>query len=330
MNKTIRKKRRIPILYLLFLVIVLVSWILYVHSTVSLSVLYIKHWPAALTMLFGSFIAGASPEGSAAVSYPVFTLLLHIPPAAARNFSFAIQSIGMTCASLLIIGLKIKVEQRYIIFVTTGGIFGLIFGTYLVVPMISPVMAKLFFVSLWLSFGIALWLQNRRPARKVYDNIQHFNNNDKILLIIFGFVGGIVSSVFGTGINIFTYCVMTIYYGVSEKVATPSSVIIMTIETILGFFIHTQVLKDFQPVAFEMWIVCIPIVAFFAPLGAYVISKMKRLNIAAILYTMLILQFIGAFLVIKPTGTRLLMCIIVMATGLTLFSWLSKRRRIET
>ena len=329
MDKPTQSKRRMPVLYLLFLVIILVSWILYVRA-IDLSLLYAKHWPAALTMLFGSFIAGASPEGSAAVSYPVFTLLLHIPPAAARNFSFAIQSIGMTCASLLILGLNIKVEWKYIIFVTAGGVFGLIFGTYLVVPMISPVMAKLFFVSLWLSFGIALWLQNRRPARKVFESIQHFKNNDKIILIVFGFVGGIISSVFGTGINIFTYCVMTIYYGVSEKVATPSSVIIMTIETILGFFIHTQVLKDFQPVAFEMWIVCIPIVAFFAPLGAFVISKMKRLNIAKILYTMLVLQFIGAFWVIRPTGTKLLMCIVVVVTGLALFSWLSKIRRTET
>jgi uncharacterized protein len=76
--------------------------------------LYLKHVYALIIMIIGSFIAGSSPEGSAAVAYPVFTLLLKIPPAVARNFAFAIQSIGMTSATLLILSLRIKVEWNYI------------------------------------------------------------------------------------------------------------------------------------------------------------------------------------------------------------------------
>ena len=321
-----KRHRKIPILYLIFLAIVLTSWLLYVKN-IDLLNLYARRWPAALTMIFGSFIAGSSPEGSAAISYPIFTLLLNIPPAVARNFSFAIQSIGMTCASLLILGLRIKVEWNYIKFVTFGGLFGLIFGTYVIVPLVSPPLAKLFFVSLWLSFGIALWMQNRRPSRKVYDNISNFNSKDIVALILFGLIGGMISSLFGTGINIFTYCIMTIYYGISEKVATPSSVIIMTIETIFGFFLHAQIVKDFQPAAFEMWIACVPIVAFFAPLGAFIVSKLPRRRIAQFLYIILFVQFFGAMWVIKPTGMKLVMCIAVLFTGLTVFSYLAKVRK---
>ncbi len=320
-------KRKIPILYFIFLAIVLTGWLLYARN-IDLIALYSKRWPAALTMIFGSFIAGSSPEGSAAISYPIFTLLLNIPPAVARNFSFAIQSIGMTCASLLILGLRIKVEWNYIKFVTIGGLFGLVFGTYVIVPLVSPPLAKLFFVSLWLSFGIALWMQNRRPSRKVYDNINNFNSKDIVALILFGLIGGMISSLFGTGINIFTYCIMTIYYGVSEKVATPSSVIIMTIETIFGFFLHAQIVKDFQPAAFEMWVACVPIVAFFAPLGAFIVSKLPRKRIAQFLYIILFVQFFGAMWVIKPTGMKLAMCIAVLFIGLTVFSYLAKLRKI--
>ncbi|SHH53164.1 Uncharacterized membrane protein YfcA [Chryseolinea serpens] len=326
MKSTIKTGRNIPVLYFLFLVIVLVSWLIYVQQ-IDLMSLYGRRWPAALTMIFGSFIAGSSPEGSAAIAYPVFTLLLDIAPPIARNFAFAIQSIGMTSASLLILGLRIKVEWNYIRFVTLGGVFGLVFGTYQIVPLVSPVMAKLFFVSLWLSFGVALWIENRHPARQVFDDIQNFSRKDKINLILFGFVGGIISSLFGTGINIFTYCLMTIYYRVSEKVATPSSVIIMTIETLLGFFIHAQVIGDFQPAAFEMWIACVPIVAFFAPLGAFVISKLPRKRIAQFLYCILVVQFFGAMLVIKPSLLQLLMCGIVLASGLAIFTYLAKLRR---
>ena len=277
-------------------------------------------------MIFGSFIAGSSPEGSAAIAYPVFTLLLKIPPAIARNFAFAIQSIGMTSASLLILNLKIKVEWNYIKYVTFGGIFGLIFGTYYIVPLISPPLAKLFFVSLWLSFGLVLWYENTKPKREVFDAIQSFQRSDMARLLFFGLVGGMISSIFGTGINIFSFCLMTIYYRIDEKVAVPSSVIIMTLETLLGFFLHAGVIKDFQPEAFEMWLACIPFVAFFAPLGAFVISKVPRKAVATFLYIILIVQFIGAMWVIKPSILQLIMCLITLVAGLSTFVYLAKMK----
>jgi len=317
---------RIPWIYLIFLSIVMFGWFYYMFQNDSFEI-YTRQWATVITMIFGSFIAGASPEGSAAVAYPIFTLILKIEPAVARNFAFAIQSIGMTSASLLIIGMRLKVDWNYIIFVTIGGVVGLFLGTYYVVPYVSPVQAKLFFVSLYLSFGIALWIQNRRPKREVFEKIEDFKNSDKVRLIAFGLVGGIISSIFGTGINIFTFCLMTIYYRVSEKIATPSSVIIMTIETILGLFIHTQLTKDFQPEAFEIWLACVPFVAIFAPLGAFVISKMPREGIATLLYWILIIQFFGAMFVIKPTLLQFFLCMLVLVSGIGLFGYLARIRK---
>jgi uncharacterized membrane protein YfcA len=317
---------RIPWIYLIFLSIVMFGWFYYMFQNDSFEI-YTRQWATVITMIFGSFIAGASPEGSAAVAYPIFTLILKIEPAVARNFAFAIQSIGMTSASLLIIGMRLKVDWNYIIFVTIGGMVGLFLGTYYVIPYVSPVQAKLFFVSLYLSFGIALWIQNRRPKREVFEKIEDFKNSDKVRLIAFGLVGGIISSIFGTGINIFTFCLMTIYYRVSEKIATPSSVIIMTIETILGLFIHTQLTKDFQPEAFEIWLACVPFVAIFAPLGAFVISKMPREGIATLLYWILIVQFFGAMFVIKPTLLQFFLCMLVLVSGIGLFGYLARIRK---
>ncbi len=324
-----KQKNKIPYLYITFLIIVLSCWGFYVTSTDSFFV-FAKHWAAVLTMVFGAFIAGSSPEGSAAVAYPVFTLLLKIEPSVARNFAFAIQSIGMTSASLLILGLKIKVEWDYIKYVTFGGAFGLIFGTYYIVPLISPPLAKLFFVSLWLSFGLILWYENRKPQREVFDKIQNFMKSDMARLILFGFIGGIISSIFGTGINIFTFCLMTIYYKINEKVAVPSSVIIMTFETILGFFIHGAVIKDFQQEAFEMWLACVPFVAFFAPLGSFVISKLPRKAIATFLYIILIVQFFGAIWVLKPSLPHLGLSLITLLAGLGTFAYLARLTRHET
>lgn len=278
-------------------------------------------------MVFGSFIAGSSPEGSAAIAYPVFTLLLDIKPDVARNFAFAIQSIGMTAASLLILGLKLKVDWNYIKFVTFGGVFGLIFGTYFIVPLISPSMAKLFFVSLWLSFGIVLWRENTKSSRIVFDYIENFTKSDAFKLIIFGIIGGVISSIFGTGINIFTFCLMTIYFRINEKIAVPSSIIIMSIETILGFFIHANIINDFQQEAFEMWIACIPFVIIFAPLGSFVMSKLPRKTIANFLNLILVIQFVGAIWVIKPNAYQIFICSLTLLSGLTLFYYISKNPR---
>ena len=134
---------RIPWIYLIFLSIVMFGWFYYMFQNDSFEI-YTRQWATVITMIFGSFIAGASPEGSAAIAYPIFTLILKIEPAVARNFAFAIQSIGMTSASLLIIGMRLKVDWNYIIFVTIGGVVGLFLGTYYVVPYVSPVQAKLF------------------------------------------------------------------------------------------------------------------------------------------------------------------------------------------
>jgi hypothetical protein len=60
-------------------------------------------WKVALTMVFGSLVGGGTSEGGGAIAFPIFTKLLHIAPRDARNFSLAIQSVGMGAASLSIL-----------------------------------------------------------------------------------------------------------------------------------------------------------------------------------------------------------------------------------
>lgn len=284
-----------------------------------------------ITMVFGSFVAGSSPEGSASIAYPMFTLYLGIAPDVARNFAFAIQSVGMTAASIYILNKKIALDWNYIIYVSFGGLFGLLFGTYNLVPYIQPMLAKLIFVSLWLAFGIVLYLENRKQTRIIYDKIILFSHSDRINLILFGFIGGGISSLFGTGINIFTFCFLVIYYKVNEKVATPSSIIIMTIETIAGFALHGLVIKDISKESYDMWLSCIPIVIFFAPLGAYVVNKISRITFTNFLYFIFLVQYLGAMFVIRPDLTKSVISIGIVLFGFFFFRYIgSIQRKIET
>lgn len=279
-----------------------------------------------VTMVFGSFIAGSSPEGSASVAYPIFTLYLDISPDIARNFAFAIQSIGMTAATIFILDKKIQIDHKYILFVTLGGLLGLIFGTFYIVPLIKPLIAKLVFVSLWLSFGIILYIENRNKNRRTIDQLGKLGTKDQSYLMIFGFIGGCISAIFGTGINIFTFCFMVIFYKVNEKVATPSSIIIMTIETIFGFALHALFLKDIHETSYNMWLSCIPIVIFFAPLGTYIMSKFSNKTFSNFLYLIFLVQYLGAIYVIRPGWLMSLLSLMIIVCGMLLFSFLSKIR----
>jgi hypothetical protein len=67
----------------------------------------IPRWYMSVTMIFGSMIAGATSEGGASVAFPVMTLAFGITPAVARDFSFMIQSVGMTAAAFTIFFMKV-------------------------------------------------------------------------------------------------------------------------------------------------------------------------------------------------------------------------------
>lgn len=315
-----------PLWYWSYLTIVLIVWTWYMVSFDKFGILQ-ENVIVMITMVFGSFVAGSSPEGSASVAYPIFTLYLGIIPDVARNFAFAIQSIGMTAASIFILNKKIPLDWNYIIYVTLGGLGGLLLGSYYLIPLVPPIYAKLIFVSLWLSFGIILYLENQKEHRTIYEKILNFKNSDAINLLIFGFIGGGISSLFGTGINIFTFCFLVIYYKINEKVATPSSIIIMTLETIVGFALHALIMKDIEQQTYDMWLSCIPIVIFFAPFGAYIVHKISRDVFSNFLYFIFLVQYIGAMIVIKPDFSKTLVSLSIIVVGIVFFRYISNLKR---
>ncbi len=298
--------------------LVLPAWVFYMFIQ-DKWFLFADLWFMPVTMVFGSFIAGASAEGGGAVAFPVMTLIFNIPPEVARNFSLAIQSIGMTTASYLIIVKKFKVEYGYLWLVSLGGSLGIILGTIYLVPIIPAPFAKMLFVSFWLSFGVVLYYINVIYKRKTIDRLPNLGNTEKISIVLVGIIGGGLSSLLGSGLDIFSFSYVTMRYHLNEKIATPTSVIIMAINSVTGFFLHYFIINDFGQQEFNYWILCIPVVVFGAPLGAYFINNRTRGFISKFLYVVIIVQFIGALLIIKPSGYLLLYSAAVFLFGLIFF-----------
>lgn len=115
--------------YPIVLAIFLTTWATYM--TLSRNwVLYQKYWLMPLTMAFGAFVAGSTPQGGAAVAFPVFTKVLHIPPAESRTFGLMIQSVGMVMASWFIIARRIPIMPKVILWSMVGSITGMVLDTH--------------------------------------------------------------------------------------------------------------------------------------------------------------------------------------------------------
>lgn len=303
--------------------IIFTAWLVYMFFA-SQWHLFLTHWMMALVMAGGSFIAGASPESGGAFAFPVMTLFYDIQPDAIRNFSFAVQSIGMTAASFFIFRKKIPVDKKYLYFSITGGTAGVIIGTLFLNDKWSPEYLKMLFFSFWLSFGFVLFYLNHIKKRDVKENLPALDRPQKSILILVGAIGGALTSVLGSGIDIFTFSYVTMRYNLSEKVATPTSVIIMASNSIVGFLMRFFIHNDIGSREFQMLTACIPVVIFGAPLGVYFVNKIKRTQIANFLYIILLAQFIIAWTLINPRGELLTFSIIVFISGIIIFSYFGK------
>ena len=220
------KQVKLNVRSLIPIVILLLLWMIYMLNTNQWA-LFKDNWFMSVTMIFGSFIAGASSEGGGAIAFPVMTLLYDIMPGTARNFSLAIQSVGMTAAALIILRNKYPIEYKYLIPASIGGGIGIIFGTFFIVPYVPATFSKMLFVTFWLSFGVILFYINVVSRRKVLEKMPELSSIELFLLLMVGFSGGTLSSLLGSGLDIFSFAYITIRYQLSEKVATPTSVVVM-------------------------------------------------------------------------------------------------------
>jgi uncharacterized membrane protein YfcA len=283
----------------------------------DLWILFKENYFMTITMIVGSFIAGATSEGGGAVAFPVMTLLFNIAPSVARDFSFMIQSFGMTSASLLILRKKIPILKEGIIYPALGAILGNYLGYNYIVGLFSPPALKMFFCSFWLSFVFVL-IKSIKTSTQV-DKMDSTPFNISILLFS-GVLGGIVTALSGTGLDILTFSVLTLYFNICVKVATPSSVILMAINSVCAWFMKEKFFGGVDPVAFEYLLICIPVVIFFAPLGSFFIKDKNKVFVTLFLVTTISIQFVTAYLILPLSLNLIYVSLSSLAFGILLFS----------
>lgn len=203
----------------------------------------LANWPASITMVFGSIVAGSTPQGGGAVAFPVFTKLLEVPAEAARSFSLCIQTVGMTTAALAIIINRRAVEWRSVGITTAAAIVG--FGLVMLLatdpdapfrPSLLPgPYVKVTFTMVLMAMAFVVYAGTRVSVREVHRVLPALNGRMLATLIVIGIVGGGTAALVGSGFDVFVYLALVVFFTIDPKVGVPTSVICMALISILGF-----------------------------------------------------------------------------------------------
>lgn len=249
------------------------------------------HWPIALAMALGSYVAGSTPMGGGTVGFPILVLLFDLPASLGRDFSFAVQSIGMTSASIFILARRQPLAWSMLKGSMLGSAMGTTLGIFLVAPHVPELWIKLVFAVIWASFGLLHFYQIGEIAS--HHGMTEFDERwDFKVGVGLGFLSSAtVASVTGVGIDMVLYATLVLLCRADLKIAIPTSVLIMAFTSLWGIAIK-NLFTGVQPGVFENWLAAAPIVALGAPLGAWVVGMVGRKPTLVFVAVLCVGQFI--------------------------------------
>ncbi|MFN2427337.1 MAG: sulfite exporter TauE/SafE family protein, partial [Candidatus Binatia bacterium] len=234
-----------------------------------------SHWPIALAMAMGSYVAGSTPMGGGTVGFPILVLLFGLPASLGRDFSFAVQSIGMTSASIFILSRRQPLAWSMLQGAMVGCIAGLPVGIFAIAPYVPELWIKLAFAVVWASFGVLHLYRIDEIAS--HNGMTEFDErwDFRVGLAVGVFSGATVAAVTGVGIDMVLYAMLVLLCRADLKIAIPTSVVIMAFTSVLGVAIK-NLSTGMQPGVYENWLAAAPVVALGAPLGVFVVNLIGR------------------------------------------------------
>ena len=182
-----------------------------------------------------------------------------------------------------------------------GGVFGVFLGSILIAELLPSNLIKMLFSMVIASFALTLAIVNWNK-RSYNNSLPVFSIVEKSILVLSGFVGGVMTGLVGNGIDMICFSVMVLLFRLSEKVSTPTSVILMAINAIIGFSAHLFIVGGFSLQVESYWLAAIPVVVIGAPLGVYFCTKLNNKTIASMLILLISFESLSSILIIPQTS----------------------------
>lgn len=257
-----------------------------------------EHWGIALAMAAGSYVAGSTPMGGGTVGFPILVLVFDQSASLGRDFGFAIQSIGMTSASIFILCTGRPLERRLLLWAMLGSLVATPVAVAFFAPHVDERLMKMLFAVVWGSFGIMHFakIQEICEATGMTRTSAAFDRAAGLLIGVVG--GGLVASLTGVGIDMLLYVVLVLLARADLKIAIPTSVVIMAWTSLVGIaslFTISRVAPSIwtpDPELFGSWLAAAPVVALGAPLGVYAVNLIGRKPTLLIVSALCLVQFV--------------------------------------
>ena len=227
-------------------------------------------------MAFGSFVAGLTFLGGGSVAFPAMTKLMASSPEDAKTFSLAIQSVGMSAASLYIITRVRDLPWSMMLLYVGSASAGMAYALGSLADNISPVDLRIGF-SLFLLCFLIIYLFTQELNNKSIASKLEKTPKDILLTLSCGFAGGLVSGLLGSGADVIGFSLMALYFRIELKRATQVSVILMAATAITGITMQAFLFKGVSEYVSQLWFVAAPVVLFGAPIGALFCRRIPRL-----------------------------------------------------
>lgn len=235
----------------------------------------VEHWGIALAMAIGSYAAGSTPMGGGTVGFPILVLLFKQSAELGRDFSFAVQSIGMVSAAIFIMSRRQPMAWGMLKGAFVGILIATPVGVTWLAPLVPALWIKLTFAAIWGGFGL---LHLRRINEIAgHEGMTEFDEkwDFRVGLAVGLGSGATIVSVTGVGVDMVIYTVLVLLCRADLKIAIPTSVTIMAFASLVG--IATKALTTgVQPGVYENWLAAAPVVAFGAPLGVFMVEFIGR------------------------------------------------------
>lgn len=324
----------------------------------------IGQWPASITMVFGSIVAGSTPQGGGAVAFPVFTKVLNMPAEVARSFSLCIQTIGMSTAALSIIINRRPVEWRTVAITIGAGAVGFLVMALLATDPTRPFRpsvlpgdyVKITFTIVLVAMAFIVYIGTRVSVREVHRVLPTMNSRMFVTLVVVGFVGGCISGLVGSGMDVFVYLAIVVFFTVDPKVGVPTSVVCMALISVLGFLTfgiwqghlfvgldeagnvttlagaavtqaeNGRLIFGEGPAApsrqfdlLGLWLAAAPVVAWGAPFGSWLASQMSSRRLVQFVALLVVLEVLSTAIFLQTLRTDMvLLTYAVVGTAVTL------------
>ena len=312
--------RLLPRLFIAWLIVLYVGWLV-LMLVGNLWNEALEHWPIAIAMTIGSYIAGSTPMGGGTIGFPILVLVFGEPAAVGRDFSFAIQAVGMTSASVYILLRRIPIAWAMLLPAMLGALIATPIAIVYLAPHINDIAVKLVFATIWAAFGIAqlTFMRELLSSTATLDSHKPLDLFAGFLAGVIG--GGFIASITGVGIDMLLYVVLVLLVRVDTRMAIPTSVLLMAFTSIVGL-ITTVLTTSMASEVWSNWYAAAPIVAIGAPLGAMATSILPRGFTLAFVSIVCVAQFVAFCFAEHISGRHLIVTLGSLAIVTVMFALL--------